>query len=164
MDPEEVFAVNRNAKDPTVGEGTWHYYTAVSGRQCYVESWRYSMDYGADYTRLRYQLEQVSDRIFAQTQAQDAFALARSEGIRYLLVSRPLKPEGFVGAQPIFENNAVLIYEVPQLEEWAVPNRRTLLTSSGFRITSFKNRKAGGQILLSNLSVRFFCNQSRQIR
>ena len=113
MDPEEVFAVNRNAKDPTVGEGTWHYYTAVSGRQCYVESWRYSMDYGADYTRLRYQLEQVSDRIFAQTQAQDAFALARAEGIRFLLVSRPLKPEGFVGAQPVFENDAVLIYEVP---------------------------------------------------
>ncbi len=113
MEPDEVFAVNRNAKDPAVGEGTWHYYTAVSGRQCYVESWRYSMDYGADYTRLRYQLEQVSDQIFAQAQAEDAFALARAEGIDYLLVSRALKPDGFAGAQPVFENDAAYIYEVP---------------------------------------------------
>lgn len=111
MRPGELFATNRNAKDPQAGEGTWHYYTAVSGRQCYVESWRYSMDYGCDYHQLRYRLEQVSDRIFAQQGAQQAFAIARENGIRYLLVSRPLKPQGFAGAVPVYENEAVLIYD-----------------------------------------------------
>ncbi len=112
MRSDEVFAVNRNAKDPSVGEGTWHYYTAVSGRQAYVESWRYSMDYGHDYNELRYQLEQVNDVLFAAPDAQTAFSIARSAGIRYLLVSKPLRPEPFSGATPIYENETAAIYEV----------------------------------------------------
>lgn len=113
MRADEVFAVNRNAKDPAVGEGTWHYYTAMSGRQCYVESWRYSMDYGADYTKLRYQLEQVSDVIFAQADAAPAFEMAREAGIDYLLVSKRYKPDGFAGAHPAYENEAAAVYAVP---------------------------------------------------
>lgn len=112
MRPNEVFAVNRNAKDPVVGEGTWHYYTAVSGRQAYVESWRYSMDYGHDYTELRFQLEQVSDVLFASPDTETAFAIARTAGIRYLLVSKPCRPEPFSGASPVYENEAAAIYEV----------------------------------------------------
>lgn len=110
--PDEVFAVNRNAKDPAIGEGTWHYYTAMSERQAFCESWRYSMDYGYDYYRLRHNLEQVSDVIFAAADAADAFALARENGIQWLYVCRALREEGFAGAEPAFENEAARIYRV----------------------------------------------------
>ena len=112
MQEDEEFAVNRNAKDMTVGEGVWHYYTAMSGRQCMIESWRYSMDYGHDYHRLRYVLEQVSDVIFATPDAETAFALAREEGVRYLLVCKPFRSEPFEGAAPVFENEMTAIYDV----------------------------------------------------
>lgn len=112
MKTDEVFAVNRNAKDMSVGEGTWHYYTAMSGRQAYVESWRYAMDYGYEYHELRRRLEQVSDVIFAQPDAAGAFALARENGIDWLLVSKAVRADGFSGAEPSFENSAVYIYKV----------------------------------------------------
>lgn len=112
MAPDEVFAVNRNAKDPAIGEGTWHYYTAMSERQAFCESWRYSMDYGYDYYQLRHNLEQVSDAIFAAPDAATAFAIARENGIQWLYVSRTIRQEGFEGAEPAFENEAALIYRV----------------------------------------------------
>ena len=108
----DVFAVNRNAKDPAVGEGTWHYYTAMSGRQAYVESWRYAMDYGFEYHALRHNLEQVSDVIFAAPDAETAFALARQNGIGYLVVDRALRSAPFTGADPVYENDSVRIYRV----------------------------------------------------
>ena len=112
MAPDEVFAVNRNAKDPAIGEGTWHYYTAMSERQAFCENWRYSMDYGYDYYQLRHDLEQVSDAIFAAPDAATAFALARENDIQWLYVSRVIRQEGFAGAEPAFENQAALIYRV----------------------------------------------------
>lgn len=112
MRPDEVFAVNRNAKDPAAGDGIWHYYTAVSGRQAYVESWRYSMDYGHDYAELRRQLEQVNDVLFAAPDAKTAFEMARATGVRYLLVSKPCRPVPFQGAFPVYENEAAAIYDV----------------------------------------------------
>ncbi len=112
MRDDEVFAVNRNAKDMAVGEGTWHYYTAMSGKQAYVESWRYAMDYGYEYHELRRRLEDVSDVLFAQTDAADAFAIARENGIDWLFVSKAVRAEGFAGAQPAFENSAAYIYRV----------------------------------------------------
>lgn len=112
MTMDDVFATNRNAKYADAGEGTWHYYTAMSGRQAFVESWRYAMDYGYDYHALRYNLEQVSDVIFAQESAQAAFALAKEHEIDYLLISKPLRSTPLSGAEPVFENDAVWIYAV----------------------------------------------------
>lgn len=112
MEKDELFAVNRNAQDMTIGEGVWHYYTAASGRQCLVESWRYSMDYGHEYHHLRHVLEQVSDVIFRTPDADTAFQLARENGVRYLLVSKPLRPQPFAGASPVYENESAAIYDV----------------------------------------------------
>lgn len=109
---DAVFATNRNAKSAEIGEGTWHYLTAISERQAYVESWRYAMDYGADYTTLRYQLEQVSDTLFAMQSAEEAFALARAHDIDYLVVSKALRKAPYTGAEPVFENTAAAIYRV----------------------------------------------------
>lgn len=116
LSTDDIFAVNRNSKNVTAGDGTWHYYTAVSGRQCFLESWRYSLDYGSDFHEVRYRLEEINDVLFAQTQASEAFAIAQEQKIRYLLVSKPLKPDGFSGARPVFENEYTAIYEVPSLE------------------------------------------------
>ena len=69
-------------------------------------------DYGYDYYRLRHNLEQVSDVIFAAADAADAFALARENGIQWLYVCRALREEGFAGAEPAFENEAARIYRV----------------------------------------------------
>ena len=115
MKKDELFAVNRNAQDMTIGEGVWHYYTAASERQCLVESWRYSMDYGHDYHHLRYVLEQVSDVLFKAPDAETAFSMAREQGVRYLLVSKPLRSEPFAGADPVFENADTAIYDVQAL-------------------------------------------------
>lgn len=112
MSLQDVFATNRNAKDVLVGDGTWHYYTAMSGRQGYVESWRYGVDYGYNFHEMVYRLEKISDVIFKEKTSEGAFALARQHGIDYLLVSIPLKPEPFIGAMPVYENDSVRIYEV----------------------------------------------------
>lgn len=125
MKPDEVFATNRNARDPYYArEGIWHYYTAMSGRQAYMEGWMYSLTYGHDYWEMRRQLEQISDGIFACQDTESAFAMARAEGIDYLLVTKWLKsipfagmeagPVKFEGAEPVFENSDTAIYRVPQ--------------------------------------------------
>lgn len=125
MKPDEMFATNRNARDPYFArEGIWHYYTAMSGRQSYMEGWMYSLTYGHDYWEMRRQLEQISDGIFACRDAESAFEMARKEGIDYLLVTKWLKsipfagmeagPVKFEGAQPVFENCDTAIYRVPQ--------------------------------------------------
>lgn len=108
----EVFAVNRTSRDMQGGDGVRHYYTAMSGRQAYVEGWRYIMDYGYDYYQLRYRLEQVEDVIYQQDDTETAYSIARENGIDYLLVSLPLKPKGFAGDSPVFKNDAVEIYKV----------------------------------------------------
>lgn len=114
LEPDEIFATNRNDKDPIeIKEGTWHYLTAVSGRQAYVEGWMYGLTYGHDYHAMRYQLEQVSDGIFACADAETAFSMAREHDIDYLVVTKWLKPELFTGATPVFETEETAVYQVP---------------------------------------------------
>ena len=113
MQKDEIFAVNRNAKDPAAAEGTWHYYTAMSGRQAFVESWRYTIDYGYDYHALRHRLEQVSDVIFAAHDITAIYPLAQEYGIDYLLVSLPQQKAPFTGALPVFSTDTTQIYKIP---------------------------------------------------
>ncbi|MDL2293065.1 hypothetical protein LJC60_00375 [Ruminococcaceae bacterium OttesenSCG-928-D13] len=112
MARDEVFATNRNAKVPEAAEGVFHYYTAESQRQAFVESWRYAMDYSLDYHLLRHNLEQVSDGIFAAESFEQATQLARENGISVLLVHLPSGGHPFEGAAPAFESETVLIYKV----------------------------------------------------
>ena len=115
MARDEMFATNRHDRDPYgAKEGIWHYLTAMSGRQAYVEGWMYSRTYGHPAEEQRRQLERVSDVIFATPDIQKAFAMARAEGIDYLVVTKWLQPEPFVGAQPVFETEQTAIYAVPE--------------------------------------------------
>ncbi len=112
MDYDEVFATNRNAQNMEIGEGTWHYYTAVSERQSFAESWRYAMDYGTDYFVMRHNLEEVSDVLFRAETTDEAFAIAREHDIDYLLMSTAVREHPFEGAGPVYENESARIYKV----------------------------------------------------
>ncbi|NCC06562.1 MAG: hypothetical protein EOM30_00630 [Clostridia bacterium] len=112
MRTDEIFATNRNGKALDAADGTWHYYTAISGRQAFVEGWRYAMDYSVEYSTLRHNLEEVSDKIFTCDTAEEAFAIAKQNGIDYLLISRPKRQEGYKDAAPAFENESCIIYKV----------------------------------------------------
>ncbi|MBQ5325342.1 MAG: hypothetical protein J6J58_07820 [Oscillospiraceae bacterium] len=110
-DQEDIFATNRNNKYFSWGEGTFHYYTAVSQRACFLESYRYCMDYSGMYHEVVRRLEDVSDHIFHRADEVDAFSLAMHEGIDYLVVFTPVSDPDW-DTVPVFENSTVKIYEV----------------------------------------------------
>lgn len=109
---DTVFATNRNNKQFDAAEGTFHFYTAVSERRCYLESYRYGMDYDRAYYEIRRRLEEVSDAIFYRLDEADAFALAKQEGIDYLLVSLLVPDAPEWEAAPVYENQYVRLYAV----------------------------------------------------
>lgn len=110
-DQDRVFATNRNNKYFQQADGVFHYYTAVSQRQCYLESYRYTMDYSGDYWEVRRRLEQVSDRIFYDLPEKDAFETAAEEKIDYLVVFKKIDHPQWQ-REPVYENGTVTIYKV----------------------------------------------------
>lgn len=110
-DQDAVFATNRNNKYYDWGEGTFHYYTAVSQRGCFLESYRYCMDYSGMYHEVVRRLEDVSDHIFHRADEAEAFSMAKKEGIDYLVVFTPVSDPDWQAA-PVFENSTIKIYKV----------------------------------------------------
>ena len=112
-DPADIFATNRNNKTFAGSDGVFHFYTAASERRSYLESYRYALDYDNAYAETRRRLEQVSDAIFYRLGEEEAFRLAREEGVDWLLVSTQV--EGWPQWQrtPGFANDAVRLYKVP---------------------------------------------------
>ena len=112
-DPADIFATNRNNKTFAGSDGVFHFYTAASERRSYLESYRYALDYDNAYAETRRRLEQVSDAIFYRLSEEEAFRLAREEGVDWLLVSTQV--EGWPQWQrtPDFANDAVRLYKVP---------------------------------------------------
>lgn len=111
---DEVFAVNRNSKILAMGDGVFHYYTATSERQAYVECWLYAHHYSMPGGLVRYNLLYVSEDIYRMARLDETYALAREEGIDYLVVYRPLREAPFEGGTPVFENEEYWIYEIPE--------------------------------------------------
>ena len=112
-DPADIFATNRNNKTFAGSDGVFHFYTAASEWRSYLESYRYALDYDNAYAETRRRLEQVSDAIFYRLGEEEAFRLAREEGVDWLLVSTQV--EGWPQWQrtPDFANDAVRLYRVP---------------------------------------------------
>ena len=112
-DPADIFATNRNNKTFAGSDGVFHFYTAASERRSYLESYRYALDYDNAYAETRRRLEQVSDAIFYRLGEEEAFRLAREEGVDWLLVSTQV--EGWPQWQrtPDFANDAIRLYKVP---------------------------------------------------
>lgn len=112
-DPADIFATNRNNKTFAGSDGVFHFYTAASERRSYLESYRYALDYDNAYAETRRRLEQVSDATFYRLGEEEAFRLAREEGVDWLLVSTQV--EGWPQWQRTsdFANDAVRLYKVP---------------------------------------------------
>ncbi len=109
---DTIFATNRNNRFYSSGDGIFHYYTAASQRRAYIEGFRYTLDYSAMYTEVRRRLEQVSDAIFYTLSEQDAFSLAQSEGIDYLVVKKTIGNPQTWEKDPVYENEEIAIYYV----------------------------------------------------
>ncbi len=108
---DAIFATNRNNRYKAAGDGIFHYYTAVSQRRAYIESYRYTMDYSAMYEEVRRRLEQVSDEIFYNLSEQDAFSLAKQEGVDYLVIKKAISNPEFQ-SNIVYENDEIIIHEV----------------------------------------------------
>lgn len=111
---DAVFMTNRNNKQQQAAEGVFHFYSAASQRRCYLESYRYALDYDAAYHEIRRRLEQVSDAVFFRLPEADAFALAREEQVDYLLVSLLVPDAPRWQATPVYENQYIRLYAVPR--------------------------------------------------
>lgn len=107
-----VFLSNRNNRQFDAADGVFHFYSAASERRCYIESYRYAMDYDHAYHEIRRRLEQVSDPIYTALPEAEAFALARAEGVGYILVSSLSPQVPNWDAPPVYQNELVRIYEV----------------------------------------------------
>ncbi len=107
---ETIFATNRNNKYLSSGDGIFHYYTAVSQRRAFIESYRYTMDYSGMYHEVVRRLEDVSDNIFFNLNEEEAFSLAIEEGIDYLVVNKIVSNVKWE-KEPVFENEEVIIYK-----------------------------------------------------
>ncbi len=114
MTQTDVFATNRNERSLTNKDGVFLGYTALTGRQAYVEGWFYAMEYSIDYYQLRFQLEEVSDVLFACETYEEACAIARENGITYIMLHIPTKGKPFVGGTPVFTSDTVYIYKVSE--------------------------------------------------
>ena len=112
MTSDDVFATNRNERSLENRDGVFLGYTALSGRQAYVEGWFYAMEYSMDYYELRHNLEEVSDKIFACETFEEAVAIAKENGITYLLLHLPSGGAPFEGGTPAFSSGTVLVYRV----------------------------------------------------
>ena len=110
-DQDDIFATNRNNKYFDWGEGTFHYYTAISQRACFLESYRYCMDYSGMYKEVVRRLEDVSDHIFHRAEESEAFGMAAAEDIDYLVVFTPVSDPDW-HTPVVFENSTVKIYKV----------------------------------------------------
>lgn len=107
-----VFLSNRNNRQFVASDGVFHFYSAASERRCYIESYRYAMDYDHAYHEIRRRLEQVSDPIYTALPEAEAFALARAEGVGYILVSSLSPQVPNWDAPPVYQNELVRIYQV----------------------------------------------------
>lgn len=112
MDRDDVFATNLTERHPTSPDGVFHGYTALSGRQAFVEGWFYAMEYSMDYTELRHNLEQVNASIYEAETFEQAAAIAREHGITHILLHLPTRGAAFFDAAPAFKSPTVVIYIV----------------------------------------------------
>jgi hypothetical protein len=114
MAPNEVFATNRGSRLELGNDGTFHFYTALSQRQCYMEGWQYALDYSVHYWTYYHHRYRVTNALFdLGTTYEQAAAIARENGINYLVLHMANRYEiPLTGGVPVFESTDVLIYRV----------------------------------------------------
>ncbi len=106
-----VFATNRTSGRPDYGDGISNVYTALSGRQAYLEGWTYARtNMGVPAQVIQDRLT-VNNRLFSPETPPDALrTLCAAEGIDCLVCAKAWDGTVTPALTPSFENEAVAIY------------------------------------------------------
>ncbi len=114
---DEIFATNRIDIFPGTGEGISCIYTALSGRQAYMEGYTYAVTNMGVSEAVVSEKKAVNAAFFSSsTPPEEILRLAQEKGIRYLVVSLQF-PAEFSQLEPfalVYENDLVRIYRVDQ--------------------------------------------------
>lgn len=113
--PDELFATNRIDAQPGTGGGVSCIYTALSGRQAYMEGYTYAVtNMGVSEAVVR-EKKDVNAAFFSEnTTPQEVVRLARENGVRYLVFSLQFPGDTAQLAQfpLVYENAKVQIYRI----------------------------------------------------
>ncbi len=114
---DAIFATNRIDLFPGTGEGVSCIYTALSGRQAYMEGYTYAVTNMGVSEAVVTEKKTVNAAFFsAATPPEEVLRLARENGIGYLVVSLQF-PAEVSQLEPfalVYENDLVQIYRVDQ--------------------------------------------------
>ena len=114
-EPDELFATNRIDAQPGTGGGVSCIYTALSGRQAYMEGYTYAVtNMGVSEAVVR-EKKDVNAAFFSEnTTPQEVVRLARENGVRYLVFSLQFPGDTAQLAQfpLVYENAKVQIYQI----------------------------------------------------
>ena len=112
---DATFATNRIDVFPNRNEGISCIYTALSGRQAYMEGYTYAVTNMGVSEAVVSEKRATNDALFSgATSPQEIDRLARENGIDYLVVSLqfPAQLEQLADFPLVFENDLVRIYRV----------------------------------------------------
>ncbi len=110
-----VFCTNRTSSRPTNPDGISNVYSALSGRQGYMEGWTYAVSNMGVSPPIVNHRQRVTERIFSGEISSSMLGiLCRQEGINGLIYSKPYGGTLPADIQPVFENDAVAIYFIEQ--------------------------------------------------
>lgn len=117
-----VFATNRTSSTPENADGISNLYTAMSGRQAYMEGWTYAVtNMGVDAAVVE-QKQAVNAALFSGClTAEELAALCGETGVNCLVYARQWPGEPPQGIEPVFENPEIAIYLVNQPQGEAQP-------------------------------------------
>lgn len=113
--PNDLFATNRIDAQPGTGEGVSCIYTALSGRQAYMEGYTYAVTNMGVAEAAVAEKKAVNAAFFsANTSPSEIVRLARENGVRYLVVSLQFPGDTIQLVQfpLVYENSKVQIYRV----------------------------------------------------
>ena len=113
--PNDLFATNRIDAQPGTGEGVSWIYTALSGRQAYMEGYTYAVTNMGVAEAAVAEKKAVNAAFFsANTSPSEIVRLARENGVRYLVVSLQFPGDTIQLVQfpLVYENSKVQIYRV----------------------------------------------------
>ena len=110
-DNQIVFSTNRTSSNPNELDGISNVYSALSGRQGYMEGWTYAVSNMGVSQEIVSHRQSVTEQLFSGTLSQESFQLlCNQEGINCLIYSKNYSGIMPDYLSPAFENSAVSIY------------------------------------------------------
>lgn len=106
-----VFATNRTSSHSKKDDGISNVYSALSGRQAYMEGWTYAVsNMGVAQDVVLHRIS-VNEQLFSgQLSSAEIMALCKTEGIDGLIYSKDYPGKPPIVLVPSFENDHVIVY------------------------------------------------------